>query len=125
MTEIAKQKLKLKEMERSLGNMETCHRVQVEKEEEVLVAAKEELKDFKRSQKQIPRPDFDCPVCLEMMAPPRKIFECERGHLLCEDCMKRPEIRTCPTCRGLLRGRNRRNLAMERLIEDYYTKMSS
>ena len=105
--------------------MEKGHKLQVEKEEKELAGVKEELKVFKRSHKQIPDPDFDCPVCLDTMAPPKKILECERGHLICEDCMKRPEIKTCPTCRGPLRGRNRRNFAMERMIEDYYLKMSS
>ena len=105
--------------------MERIHKIHVEKEEEELAVAKEELKTFKRTHKPSPGPDFDCPVCLEMMAPPKKIFECERGHLICENCMNRPEIRTCPTCRGPLRQRNGRNFAMERVIDDYCVKMSS
>ena len=104
--------------------MKNYHQQQVQKEELELSSVQEELKEFKKSHK-ITGPDFDCPVCLDVMAPPRKIFECERGHLICEDCMKRPEINICPTCRGPLRGRSRRNLAVERMVEDYFTKMNS
>ena len=79
--------------------MEKGHKLKVEKEEEELIIAKEELKEFKRTYKQVPVPDFSCPVCLDTMGPPKKIFECERGHLIFEDCTKRPEIKTCPKCR--------------------------
>ena len=28
----------------------------------------------------------DCPVCLEAMAPPRRIHQCRNGHLVCGNC---------------------------------------
>ena len=37
-----------------------------------------------------PRVVPECPICLEHMAPPRKIYQCVEGHVLCEIC--RPEI---------------------------------
>jgi hypothetical protein len=33
----------------------------------------------------------ECPVCMEEMAPPTRIFQCGTGHLLCGVC--RPKIR--------------------------------
>ena len=42
---------------------------------------------------------LECPVCLEEMRPPARIFQCSRGHALCGGCRARPEVRRCPTCR--------------------------
>ena len=64
--------------------------------------------------------DFECPVCYEVrniinflsallniifsppqvMSPPSRIFQCSNGHLICEECKQRQEIRSCPTCRS-------------------------
>ena len=40
-----------------------------------------------------------CPVCLEEMRRPIKIFQCINGHTLCERCKNNPSVTTCPTCR--------------------------
>ena len=50
--------------------------------------------------------DLECPVCLEEMVPPRRIWQCSDGHAICEDCRKRPEVKNCPTCRQTIVGRN-------------------
>ena len=66
--------------------------------------------------------DFDCPVCYEVMEPPRRIYQCLNGHLICQNCKERPEIRICPVCRVNLGPRKEnlsRNLAMEKLAGDY------
>lgn len=65
--------------------------------------------------------EFDCPVCYEMMEPPRRIFQCPNGHLICENCKARESLRKCPTCRLSLGARREllsRNLAMEKLVEN-------
>ena len=36
--------------------------------------------------------DFECPVCYETMAPPSRIFQCNNGHLICEDCKSHSEV---------------------------------
>ena len=36
--------------------------------------------------------DFECPVCYETMAPPSRIFQCNNGHLICEDCKSHTEV---------------------------------
>ena len=42
---------------------------------------------------------LECPVCLEEMRPPVKIFQCSNGHALCEHCKDNPHVKSCPTCR--------------------------
>ena len=49
---------------------------------------------------------LECPVCLEEMKPPKKIFQCSNGHVICELCKNNPEVRSCPTCRVKFRGHN-------------------
>ena len=36
--------------------------------------------------------DFECPVCYEIMSPPSRIFQCNNGHLICEDCKCHTEV---------------------------------
>ena len=36
--------------------------------------------------------DFECPVCYDVMAPPSRIFQCNNGHLICEDCKCHSEV---------------------------------
>ena len=37
--------------------------------------------------------DFECPVCYEVMAPPSRIFQCNNGHIICEDCKCHNEVK--------------------------------
>ena len=47
------------------------------------------------------RPGTICvTICsTQVMSPPSRIFQCSNGHLICEQCKQRQEIRSCPTCR--------------------------
>ena len=36
---------------------------------------------------------LECPVCMEEMKPPKKIFQCSNGHVICEHCKNNPEVR--------------------------------
>jgi len=67
--------------------------------------------------------DFECPVCYDVMVPPSRIFQCNNGHLICEDCKCHSEIRSCPTCRVPL-GPNSllRNIPMEKLAKTYFER---
>lgn len=56
--------------------------------------------------------EFICPICTELMSPPIRIWQCGEGHILCQNCKNRPEVKTCPECRGQFTGRN---LAMEKM----------
>ena len=63
--------------------------------------------------------EFDCPICLERMKPPKKIFQCKNGHVLCETCIEK--VYRCPTCRIPFSGEQRiRNIALEKLVEDIF-----
>ena len=52
---------------------------------------------------QTTRPILECPVCLEDMAPPVKIFHCPNGHLVCGSC--RSNMSICYYCRMDFMGR--------------------
>ena len=41
---------------------------------------------------------LECPVCLEMMKPPIKIWMCPQTHLVCEECREGMVNKVCPTC---------------------------
>eukprot|EP00092_Neocalanus_flemingeri_P019545 GFUD01021175.1.p1 GENE.GFUD01021175.1~~GFUD01021175.1.p1 ORF type:complete len:258 (+),score=74.93 GFUD01021175.1:182-955(+) len=49
--------------------------------------------------------ELECPVCFEEMKPPVHIWQCSQGHLVCQTCKTRPEVRHCPTCRQEIVGR--------------------
>ena len=42
---------------------------------------------------------FGCPVCLSLLRPPTRIFQCPEGHILCEECKENPAMVHCPQCR--------------------------
>ena len=42
---------------------------------------------------------LECPVCLELAWPPKKIFQCREGHIVCDTCKANPNLKTCPMCR--------------------------
>ncbi|CAB4060321.1 ANK [Lepeophtheirus salmonis] len=58
---------------------------------------------------------FGCPVCLCLLKPPLRIFQCPEGHILCEECKENPALVHCPQCRVPLEGLCSRNRALEEL----------
>jgi len=52
------------------------------------------------------RAELECPVCLEEMKPPRRIWQCSDGHIICDFCRKKPTVTCCPTCRKYIVGRS-------------------
>ena len=54
--------------------------------------------------------ELECPVCLEEMKPPRKIWMCQNGHSVCGEC--RPKLAQCPSCQ---RSVDIRNIALEKI----------
>ena len=42
----------------------------------------------------------ECPLCMVLMTPPKQIYQCPEGHLVCSDC--RPQVRDnlCASCRS-------------------------
>jgi len=68
------------------------------------------------SEKKNP-PCPECPVCYEPFSPPRRIFQCTNGHLICENCQNKPQLKVCPTCKNSFMGRA---IAMEQFLADLY-----
>lgn len=44
--------------------------------------------------------EFECTVCLDVPHKNSKIFQCNRGHLVCQECHDRLQL--CPTCKKKL-----------------------
>jgi len=42
--------------------------------------------------------DLECPICMNEMKPPARIFQCRSGHPICGDCNERMRRTKCPTC---------------------------
>merc|ERR1712215_137192 len=63
-----------------------------------------------------------CPVCWEEMKPPKRIFQCTNGHLVCEGCRNQPQLVKCPTCREPIMGRA---TAMEHFLAQLHIGASS
>lgn len=58
------------------------------------------------SDEEEPSSIFECPVCLEVMVPPKRILQCRNGHLICGDCRGQLQRACeCPRCREEITGR--------------------
>ena len=55
-----------------------------------------------------------CPVCLETMAPPVRIFTCGNGHLICSTCQPRVVLGKC-YCKARYMGKA---TAVEQMLSD-------
>ncbi|CAE8595720.1 unnamed protein product [Polarella glacialis] len=66
-------------------------------------------------QTAIPGDAWDCPICDEALS--GRIFQCQQGHHLCEECLTkiRSTTRQCPSCREVFPSSAARNLALEKL----------
>ena len=109
---------KMRELEASLDKMKKKHEIEVKKVETDIAQTDKQLKQLNHPREN-PRleKEFECPVCLEVMVPPTKIFQCVHGHLICDGCKNHPEISSCPSCRvSILTSQFTRNIPMERLI---------
>eukprot|EP00092_Neocalanus_flemingeri_P033631 GFUD01036561.1.p1 GENE.GFUD01036561.1~~GFUD01036561.1.p1 ORF type:complete len:376 (-),score=91.39 GFUD01036561.1:260-1387(-) len=67
------------------------------------------------SNSSVPTPT--CTVCWEALTPPKRIFQCTNGHLVCGVCQRQPQLqgKGCPTCRQPMIGRA---TAMEQFLAD-------
>ena len=45
------------------------------------------------------RGHLECPVCLQRIRPPTRIWQCPQSHLVCEPCRDRLQNWRCPCCR--------------------------
>ena len=64
--------------------------------------------------------ELQCGGCGRVCAPPRQIFQCPEGDLLCEDC-RDPGPLTCPVCScHLAPGLLSRNKVLENIARKYF-----
>jgi len=65
---------------------------------------------------------LECPVCLELAWPPKRIYQCKEGHIICDTCKANPNLRNCPMCRiplaANLTSRNRQLEALARTLKE-------
>jgi len=70
------------------------------------------------------RKELECPICMEIMAPPSRIWQCKVGHVICEVCKERvnkqmsSNTSICSICKTApIIGRN---LALERISRSLF-----
>ena len=94
------------------------------KHKEMILKLKEELVKAEKqrvvAQNEEDEDQFACPVCLELLRPPLRIFQCPEGHILCENCKENPAIVHCPQCRVPLERNCSRNRALEEVARNYF-----
>jgi len=93
---------------------------------------KEEMKTLKRRRAADPSPQTcsrsaqvpECPVCYERMLPPRRIYTCGNGHVICSNCKARMEetgnYRCVSHCGARYTGRA---TTVEQMIEEIMGNM--
>ena len=75
---------------------------------------------FAKLTNKIIEEEMSCPICFEVMGPPKKIVVCKNGHPLCMECDEKVSV--CPVCRKNLsptpkcKTETRRSLYGERLV---------
>jgi len=101
--ELAAKEKEVEESERNVINYEQTLIVLRARQEHLAIDPLAPKKTDEPEFSQDVKDQLECPVCLELMYPPIKIFQCAQGHALCGRC--RPKCRNCPTCRGPMIGR--------------------
>ncbi|ODN01794.1 E3 ubiquitin-protein ligase Siah1 [Orchesella cincta] len=59
--------------------------------------------------------ELKCPICFNVCVPP--IHSCANGHIVCNNCLRKGSVKTCPTCREALIGA--RNFFAENFVINY------
>ena len=60
-----------------------------------------------------------CPICFNEIKSSQKIYQCQKGHIVCEECFNRiiGETKLCPFCKIDIATNPIRNRALEEIIE--------
>ena len=103
----------MKRQEDEKTQMEMRLKVQEEEKKESLFKLKKTVEDLTKELQHIEvdsgmvtcgvvkeaRGHLECPICLEWMRPPTRIWQCPQSHLVCETCRQQLENFRCPSCR--------------------------
>ena len=101
--------------------------IQIHEKEKFLEQLKREGEEFEkyldytlRQSKKLAE-EFECPVCLNEMKPPTRIYQCVSGHPVCGFCFSNSTTHTsCPICRMRMVGRY---TLVEKLAYQFYTNV--
>ena len=61
-----------------------------------------------------------CPICLELLRPQLRIFQCTEGCILCKNCKENPALVHCPQCWVSLERNCSRNRALEEVARNFF-----
>ena len=115
---------KIKVLEEELHFLGKDKVKKVKQQNEEIFKLEEELQKAERrrivARKNEDEEQFACPVCMELLKPPSRIFQCSEGHILCENCKENPSLIHCPQCRILLEGNCSRNRALEEVARSFF-----
>merc|ERR1711874_604507 len=95
---------KVEDKERDFDKERNAHKAKVSSLKSNIEHIKAKQKDMNPATDQTKK-QLECPVCFELMKPPKQIWQCGSGHTLCEMCKNDPEMNNCPTCREPFTGR--------------------
>ena len=111
-------------LEEELALLDTERMRKEKRHKEAVVGLKEELVKAEKqrvvAQNEEDEDQFACPVCLELLRPPLRIFQCPEGHILCENCKENPALVHCPQCRVSLERNCSRNRALEEVARNFF-----
>jgi len=121
--DVAKIEKRIKILEEELESLVKEKAKKEKKHTESIIKLKEDLVKAER-QRVIAQKDeddqFACPVCMELLKPPLRIFQCPEGHILCENCKENPSLVHCPQCRVPLEKNCSRNRALEEVARTFF-----
>lgn len=124
--EVAKIVAKVQVLEQELEGLEAEKKRKEARHKEMMVDLKAELEKAERqrviSKKEEDEDQFACPVCMELLMPPLRIFQCPEGHILCENCKENPSLVHCPQCRVRLETNCSRNRALEEVARTFFPR---
>ena len=94
----AKQRAQLEDRKRI--KLENITRREKEISRKLKISRKELRERIKRNCEN--EEDFapECPLCMEIMTPPKKIYQCSEGHMVCSVCKPKMQNDLCATCRN-------------------------
>merc|ERR1712098_134358 len=120
--EVEKQQLEIEKEQKDLNERIEQLNKRVQDTNKALLALRKEMEEEKRKitiEKQNLSNILQCPVCLDTCKPPLQIWQCREGHILCESCYSRRELKSCPQCRMSLQG----NVSRSRVLEELAIKL--
>jgi hypothetical protein len=121
LTQLLEENTELKEKSTILNNRNKQEKETLANQHKIKLSQKQTLENEikTRVSPYLPAPVLPpapaCPICLESMAPPARLYNCPDGHLACEEC--KTKVQNCHLCRKPLQGRA---TAMEQYLRAVY-----